>query len=45
MEMNGFEKPWGVGHDRSDPRYRTIFIDPESPWQNGFCESFNGRRR
>lgn len=23
----------------------TIFIDPGSPWQNGFCESFNGRFR
>lgn len=23
----------------------TIFIDPGSPWQNGFCESFNGRMR
>jgi transposase InsO family protein len=24
-----------------DPAY----IDPGSPWQNGFCESFNGRFR
>jgi len=23
----------------------TIFIDPGSPWQNGFVESFNGRMR
>jgi len=22
-----------------------IFIDPGSPWQNGFCESFNGKMR
>ncbi len=24
---------------------RTIFIDPGSPWQNGWIESFNGRMR
>jgi len=23
----------------------TLFIDPGSPWQNGYCESFNGRFR
>jgi transposase InsO family protein len=23
----------------------TLFIDPGSPWQNGFVESFNGRLR
>ena len=23
----------------------TAFIDPGSPWQNGVCESFNGRFR
>lgn len=24
---------------------RTLFIDPGSPWQNGYCESFNSRFR
>jgi putative transposase len=24
---------------------KTLFIDPGSPWQNGYCESFNGRFR
>ena len=23
----------------------TAFIEPGSPWQNGYCESFNGRFR
>jgi len=23
----------------------TVFIEPGSPWQNGYCESFNGRFR
>ncbi len=26
-------------------RIRTIYIDPGSPWQNGFVESFHGRLR
>ena len=26
-------------------RIRTIYIDPGSPWQNGFVESFHGRFR
>ncbi len=24
---------------------RTLFIEPGSPWENGYCESFNGRLR
>jgi putative transposase len=24
---------------------RTLFIEPGSPWENGFVESFNGRQR
>lgn len=24
---------------------KTLFIDPGSPWQNGYCESFNSRFR
>ncbi len=24
---------------------KTLFIDPGSPWQNGYCESFNSRLR
>ena len=28
-----------------DNQIKTIYIDPGSPWQNGFVESFNGRLR
>ena len=24
---------------------RTLYIQPGSPWENGYCESFNGKRR
>ena len=24
---------------------KTAFIEPGSPWENGYCESFNGRMR
>ncbi len=24
---------------------KTLFIDPGSPWENGYCESFNGKLR
>ncbi len=24
---------------------RTAYIEPGSPWENGYCESFNGRMR
>ncbi len=24
---------------------RTLFIEPESPWENGYIESFNGKLR
>ena len=24
---------------------RTLFVEPGSPWENGFVESFNGRMR
>ena len=23
----------------------TLFIEPGSPWENGYCESFNGKLR
>lgn len=26
-------------------RAKTAFIEPGSPWENGYCESFNGRMR
>ena len=29
----------------SDQQIKTIYIDPESPWQNGYMESFNARLR
>ncbi len=29
----------------ADNQIRTIYIDPSSPWQNGFVESFHGRLR
>ena len=28
-----------------DNRIKTIYIEPGSPWQNGFVESFHGRFR
>ena len=24
---------------------RTLYIEPRSPWENGYCESFNGKLR
>jgi transposase InsO family protein len=24
---------------------KTAYIEPESPWENGYCESFNARFR
>ena len=24
---------------------KTLFIEPGSPWENGFCESFNSKLR
>ncbi|MCH7906977.1 MAG: transposase, partial [Chloroflexi bacterium] len=24
---------------------RTLYIEPGSPWENGYCESFNGKFR
>ena len=24
---------------------KTLFIEPGSPWENGYCESFNGKLR
>ena len=29
----------------ADNQIKTIYIDPGSPWQNGFVESFHGRFR
>ena len=29
----------------ADAKTQTLFIDPGSPWQNGYCESFNSRFR
>ncbi len=29
----------------TDAAIKTLFIDPGSPWQNGYCESFNSRFR
>lgn len=29
----------------TDATIETLFIDPGSPWQNGYCESFNSRFR
>ena len=26
-------------------RAKTLFIEPGSPWENGYCESFNGKLR
>ena len=26
-------------------RYEAVYITPGSPWENGYCESFNGKLR
>ena len=26
-------------------RARTLYIEPGSPWENGYCESFNSKMR
>ena len=26
-------------------RAKTLYIEPGSPWENGYCESFNGKLR
>jgi len=28
-----------------ETRAKTLFIEPESPWENGYIESFNGKMR
>ena len=35
----------GLGLEGKVPGAKTAFIEPESPWQNGYCESFNSRFR
>jgi transposase InsO family protein len=27
------------------PQVQTLFIEPDSPWENGYVESFNGKLR
>ena len=34
-----------VRHWLSDLGVKTLFIDPGSPWENGYVESFNGKMR
>ena len=33
----------GAPHKAVGPK--TAYIEPGSPWENGYCESFNGRMR
>ena len=33
-------RPW-LAHVGSE----TLYIEPRSPWENGYCESFNGKLR
>jgi transposase InsO family protein len=28
-----------------DVGVKTLYIEPGSPWENGYCESFNGKMR
>ena len=34
-----------VRHWLARLRVKTLFIEPGSPWENGYVESFNGRLR
>ena len=40
---------WQVGKDLrkrlADTGAKTLYIEPGSPWENGYCESFNSKLR
>jgi len=39
---------WGAGQLRQwlcDNKIQTLYIEPGSPWENGYIESFNGKLR
>ena len=31
--------------DKRGPGIVKLYIEPGSPWENGYCESFNGKLR
>ena len=50
LVMSGHVAGWDVGCDRvqriwSQVGAKTLYIEPGSPWENGYCESFNGKLR
>ena len=46
--MPGLNCVSGVERDRTSRAYagaKTLYIEPGSPWENGYCESFNSKLR
>jgi len=51
--LRGITTFWGVDHERrgnlavnqQDWGTQTLFIEPGSPWENGYIEGFNGKLR
>ena len=41
----GVYGPCGAGVAGEDGDVKTLYIEPGSPWENGYCESFNGKLR
>src|SRR5438105_9723083 len=37
--------PWSCGSGWGGLGAGTLYIEPGSPWENGYCESFNGKLR
>ena len=37
------EKFYRVGHGGTVPGVKTLYIEPGSPWENGYTGSFNGK--
>jgi putative transposase len=44
-EMGRSVSPRSCGSGRGKVGTRTLYIEPGSPWENRYCESFNGKLR
>ena len=36
---------WNVRHWLGKIGLKTLFVEPGSPWESGYCESFNSKLR